>query len=133
MPSPVIAYKYRSPGDKDRGIRQMIVENKVWFADIASLNDPFDCDPIGTERSFLNAIKDPEIAMALGLESNSLIQDLAGVRQEVFEEISKDVGILSLAGHPDNILLWSHYGGNHKGVALCRAGNMGNTSGRRDG
>src|SRR6185436_13966304 len=41
---PQILYKYRdfSGFTRDR-VRQIIVENKVWFSSPADLNDPFDC------------------------------------------------------------------------------------------
>ena len=44
MPIPDVLYKYRAlSGESREFVRQIIVENKVYFSSPERFNDPFDC------------------------------------------------------------------------------------------
>ena len=46
------------------------------------------------------------------------LPELEKLAQQKFREQSEHTGVCSFAGDPLNILMWSHYASNHRGVCL---------------
>lgn len=90
-----------------------------WFSSPVNFNDPFDCKVYPSKESARKRIKDQ-------LEKKGILLTEEAIEEKVTdEEVKKAVdkvmngkGILCLTPHPDNILMWSHYADNHKGVCL---------------
>lgn len=90
-----------------------------WFSSPIGFNDPFDCKVYPCTESTVERVKKQ-------LERNGETFTEESVRNLVTDEAVKkavdkvmnDKGILCLTPHPDNILMWSHYADNHKGICL---------------
>jgi hypothetical protein len=87
-------YQRFHPGRLETTLR----EAKVYCANPASLNDPWDCKPCFTTKSYLSL--DPE-------------RMSAGVQGEIARP-----GIYCLTPDPLSTLMWAHYGANHTGICL---------------
>lgn len=101
----------------------IIVNNRIYYPKPESFNDPFD-----TQCSFKNssAIIEPnnqdKIKKAFPNEDPNEVlaytrKDLTGDIDSFKKEL-KDFGILSLAEDEKDILMWSHYADDHKGVCI---------------
>ena len=101
----------------DALINQYVYATHPW-----QLNDIFDCnedlldfDDVQIVREFLkDAIPKDELDRLIKDEFNS-IKALAG--RNFREIIYRKWGIFSMTGNPNNVLLWSYYGGN-KGFCI---------------
>ena len=90
-----------------------------WFSSPMNFNDSFDCKVYPSKESARKRIKDQ-------LEKKGILLTDEAIEEKVTdEEVKKAVdkvmngkGILCLTPHPDNILMWSHYADNHKGICL---------------
>ena len=92
----MILYKYLRA---DYGM-QAIEHQKLKVSHPYDLNDIYDCRPkIIYDDSFDSAKNE-------------------GFEQEFAKNVGLDVGIGCYCEHGDNLLLWSHYGDSHKGIAL---------------
>ncbi len=40
------------------------------------------------------------------------------LREQIYAEANRTLGVLSLTEHPDNLLMWSHYANSHEGIVL---------------
>ncbi|WP_339865868.1 DUF2971 domain-containing protein [uncultured Algoriphagus sp.] len=137
MKEPDIIYKYKDFTEEYS--RMVFTKNELFLSSPESFNDPFDCrippclKLLGTkERSFeyaariLNTQKSQ--ITALGNEFDKVSDDYKNlmwnkpeVVQNVISQITFDVqnkilGVLSLTNKWNDILMWSHYGNNHKGI-----------------
>jgi tetratricopeptide (TPR) repeat protein len=85
-----IYYKYKAI---NKYTLQMLIDDYLYFSDINTLNDPFDCRLI--------------------YEYNKI---------PIFKEVFKKEGIpkiMSLSkSNINNVLLWSHYTNNHQGICI---------------
>lgn len=61
------------------------------------------------------AIATPLMEAALSLEFDGVKREVPQLLQE---SLSSELGILSLAEKPDNLLMWSHYAGCHEGFLI---------------
>ena len=94
----------KSINDFNRDI-QTILDDKIWFSGIESLNDPF-------EKVYSTKIFD-EYDGTEEIVTNFFIP----LREHINEYFEK-VGILSLCGRNTNLVMWSHYADNHKGYCI---------------
>lgn len=140
--TPEIIYKYRNWTSEFH--KKVLTENQLFLSSPSDFNDPFDCrnsknhllldTPEKIENYIENHIKNrmPEHSaylMANGYdlenERNLLrerLKDLPKYQKE-FEIINEEytdkyLGVLSLSGRWDSILMWSHYGDFHKGYCV---------------
>ena len=124
---PRFVYKYRiSDSVQNPYFDSIITNNALMFSSPKPFNDPFDCQlqpvtfPMASEvKEFLDKV----LPLApQNLKDNLLINAMAN--PDKFSKIIEDAinfdekGVLCLSQEPDNILLWSHYADNHKGVCL---------------
>ena len=110
----------------------------IWFGPLDALNDPFDCAvPLryaevtasecrrlldGKEGSWTNIARDPRYVNVSGQPTREMCDGVAKAGRDVVERFAADnystLGITCFSETPDNPLLWSHYGGAHRGLCL---------------
>jgi hypothetical protein len=143
-PPPRFLYKFRaSPSDSSPGarhryvhrMRQIMVESELWLSSPSDFNGPFDtmgCFEIrGTNAKRSAHIKALLESYAPADASATAIQQaydrLAGltdseilsVLRPSFETQRDSTGVICfVAGDPRDVLMWSHYAADHKGVCL---------------
>ena len=134
-----VIYKYRNWNDKYH--KDVLLESKIYFAPPSSFNDPFDCKI--PENFYLIDSEDKREAFAnyyVNKHKSKLIQmgkNPAKIKQnlknrlrdnlqgehlfnEQYEnqELDRCYGVWSGSKRWDSILMWSHYGDNHKGYCI---------------
>jgi hypothetical protein len=139
-------YKYRG-FEKDSSekiwTKNILSEQELFFSGIEAFNDPFDGKVKLTFDGTLNEIRAAQIRVQYSnklvkegkyegisikdtneLVNNRITEDLIkdpqykiDLEQRV-QEIHNKKGVLSLSSVSDNILMWSHYSDNHKGICF---------------
>ncbi len=108
-----------------------IANDEIWVPQASSLNDPYDCsilphltcdieveelqvllDDLANEAEIFNQVINEEYFRANSKQEKNWI-----AYQNVCERI-KSIGILSFIDTPYNIVTWSHYGNEHKGICI---------------
>ncbi|MCZ8531163.1 DUF2971 domain-containing protein [Alteromonas sp. PRIM-21] len=138
----MVYYKYREWNDYTK---KLLETNEFWFSSPKHFNDPFDCQ-IRINRDDINetlAIDFLSQSYAKSKDEKSHFYNRAysnfdeckGDLEEVcdflrerirdFEEYFDDKGILSLSANPKSLLMWGHYGQNHKGISIGLADTSG--------
>ena len=135
----MILYKYRDWSDKYH--KNILTENEIFMASPGSFNDPFDCR-IPENYHLLNTQEKIDQFMEhiesnhqdkLSKISKSDIEKISNNFKKRFknlEEVQQDYenhffkqtndcyGVLSLSKKWNSLLMWSHYGNNHKGFCI---------------
>lgn len=120
-------YKYMEYGD---GAKFLIKDATMKFTNPNEFNDPFDCLPsYALENVEALILKDKETFKkagdALGYSPSKRIMNkgkmIANLKQSVTKgawqnSIKNDIGVCSLTSKACNLLMWAHYGNNHKGI-----------------
>lgn len=127
-------YKYRAVPSEEgerRHFASILLNNQLWAASPANLNDPFDSsaayrvDEQGSllrsavARFFMREGAEEDLAKALALDE--CLEDASSLSRSLEDghrKLLSQIGICSLAGDPRSTLLWSHYAQNHCGVAI---------------
>lgn len=91
-------YKYRSFSG-NHNTNDILTKRSVWFPSAHNLNDPF-------EFSFNFRV----------MSVNGVKIDRASL--EVAKSTMKNYGVFSLSEPNDNILMWTHYADEHRGICL---------------
>ena len=113
-------YKYREFGEYTDKI---ILNSELFFATYNSFNDPFDCNLELKRIDDYASIDFDKHCKALNKTREMLLPGLTEkeykqwLREELITKKSK-VGILSMSETKENILMWSHYSDNHKGLCF---------------
>lgn len=121
---PEFLYKYINI---ERGL-SLISESKIWFSSPENFNDPFDChiDLINfkpNEKQIKEIINEKvegnNRTRRIEIQKNKrnpyrIINQFSTQANDFF----KNSGVFCFSEIPDNMLLWSHYGDNHKGICL---------------
>lgn len=131
-----IVYKYRSW--KDLKHRNILLNNIIYFTSPEKFNDPFDCRIVEN----YNLIEDNEVEEWLKdkvlfhsgktfpesecdtkyeeLKAEFANRDKFQAKKNIkqYEQQNKHYGIISLSFRWNSILMWSHYGDNHKGFCI---------------
>lgn len=132
-----IVYKYRDWDNEYH--KRMLTDNEVFMASPKDFNDSFDCrifknhlilDSDIKKNAFVEAMVEkhlPSIEQNLSIEEakRKFLAKVTNIDSFQLEyengEIEKmDVhnGVLSLSNRWDSILMWSHYGNNHRGISI---------------
>ncbi|HEL4244278.1 TPA: DUF2971 domain-containing protein [Stenotrophomonas maltophilia] len=126
-------YKYRSlaSDESKQRLTGMLLANELFASAVNKLNDPFDStaaydldeDGVGLRESvksfFISEGADSELAAALSNdESVSDPKLLAQSLKQGHRSLLEQVGICALSAERRNNVLWSHYGQEHRGVAI---------------
>jgi hypothetical protein len=128
-------HKYGRIGDHSESL---FSGSHIWMAAPAQLNDPFECRPWftyqGTDREILEVIatgfrkQNPSAtrkqALAAAREVYEQRRHLVpgfweSLNGLVIKDLASNIGLYCLSEVPDNILMWSHYGADHKGYCLA--------------
>jgi len=138
--SPEILYKYVPL----ESVEPILKNSSLKFTNPLEFNDPFDCNMPSFDIGLVNYKKlmAEECSKALGMdrkskEFNQILassaSDFSNLREQIlkdatamlsdWETLISNYRILSLTTTPDNILMWSHYAKDHKGVVLGFKGN----------
>ena len=127
-------YKY---GRLNKHSEALFSGDEIYFASPSQLNDPFECRPYltfeGTDEQYVDVYttilsKDrPDLttkeARTIALETlcagSFKKREIWSVfRKKVIESLNKNIGLYCLTKKNNNILMFSHYGYDHKGYCL---------------
>jgi len=127
-----VLYKYRSldTEEKIEHVRDILINHRLYCAPVESFNDPFEFQAqfsyeAPQEIKMKKAIK--RICMEKPGISEKQARQLAPSRifecerngpDRIKSHFQKNIGIVSLAGTLNNILMWSHYANGHKGICI---------------
>jgi hypothetical protein len=127
-------FKYRSL-DNLKDIIDTLIENKLAFSSPNIFNDPFDSAfwvrNKGTkedweEHLFWLNLDEETVRYVLTKELNKIegnkyvySKNIHSTSKDYNKIVGRFIHILSLSQINDNILMWSHYASNHKGICLC--------------
>ena len=128
-------YKFRSlTSEQDvEFTKDIVVGSRLYFADAASFNDPFDTVPnvtltgssVALRRAYKRTIGvamdgAPRAEKRRALAAFQKIP-LATIQEELRRSANRrslKFGLCSLCERWDHVLMWSHYAANHTGVCL---------------
>lgn len=113
-------------------LRQVIVESVLWLSSPSDFNDPFDmrCQVVfeGTGVEKRKALHSKFKAMHMKTSwrrRQRRVDDLMAHPQRtlamirrIFATNLEKAGVCCFATDPRHVLMWSHYGDHHKGIAL---------------
>ncbi len=138
--TPRFLFKYfgadpTSDATEDR-VRDVLVRSRLWLSSPSAFNDPFDSKAITTVPKDINIVRkrfekmvsnqEPDltwkkrrdrVSQLMSTEKNlgpELIRTLNRTHQMV---VSK-MGVTCLSETAKSLLMWSHYGGHHKGLCF---------------
>jgi hypothetical protein len=113
---PAFVYKFRKADDCNT--ESIVTNNELWFSNPYDFNDPYDCNvPLDTEedkkvvREYLGSIKVTDI----DLDTPDLIQEK--IKKDIKKVLSR-FGVCCFSKGFNDILQWSHYADNHRGICL---------------
>lgn len=118
-------YRY-SPHNTDYK-DQVITHSKIWFSKPDNFNDPLDSrldyrQMYSVEeieafwRGFLESRPDHPQSLDEVLQRWGSNQDFVEQQNRVFNQFRSQIGVCCFSATPTNILMWSHYANNHKGI-----------------
>ena len=118
-------YKYIGLNKNIEFVEKIIKDNTIKFSDLTTFNDPFECMSIIGVLSYSD-IRDKlhEIYLKQGKSFSEEIAKIHydeltfSMRDEFHKSSLPKYGILSLSSVWNNILMWSHYASQHKGIVL---------------
>lgn len=127
-------YKYCPWNDYTKDI---IVNNRLYFSSANNFNDPFDANLIidmdGTPEEWIKKYVElynhyvGEISKSEYDEMCFILYSFTpeqrkkykeGVIEQITKTVREETGIYCFTKSKDNILMWSHYADNHKGICL---------------
>jgi hypothetical protein len=123
-------YKYRHL-DRDGHYRQILENNRLFFASPDRLNDPYECRPLlvpGGDKAAVEAYVERlerKWGAHLGCDEQRRLKEAAVKRilseferEETFYWIVRSYGIQSFSADPTSLLMWAHYAQNHEGFCI---------------
>ena len=126
-------YKYRP---SNSNTMRILTDNELYFSSPLDFNDPFDCkitpSTKGTKAQwevYLGNLLPKKFHSLPPSQIDAEVQRLLNTKRHLdpvfHEEIQqnaidrhKNTGVLCLSGKNDNILMWSHYADNHRGLCI---------------
>ncbi len=128
---PRFFYKYLGPNIKCEWLRDLLIDSKLFLKSPSDFNDPFDMkgqvldEPnVDKKREYLKALYKRQVPLLnwkqRQVEVNKMMCSLSTHEKlkQSFIKTIEDYGISCFSTEPRSILMWSHYGQHHKGVAL---------------
>ncbi|ENM3764390.1 DUF2971 domain-containing protein [Vibrio cholerae] len=116
----------------DNGAKCLLKDGTLKFSSYDTFNDPFDCvvsyDLEEAER-YMSSRKDliKAVGDKIGLSPVKRLQnrrmmlkrlERSLINGTASSDLAKEWGVCCLSSRPDNILMWSHYADNHKGLLI---------------
>ncbi|BDM64262.1 hypothetical protein NFHSH190041_17140 [Shewanella sp. NFH-SH190041] len=98
-------------------------QKKMWYSKPAGFNDPFDTrfHVTGRLHSYEQETDPSKLQQIFGEDmSDAIVHKRVSLEGELgqFKRGIEELGILSLADSNKNLLMWSHYAEDHKGMCL---------------
>ena len=135
----MILYKYRNWSDDYH--RKILTENEIFMASPGSFNDPFDCkipenyhlldthEKIDQIMKYIESKNKDKLSKLTKSDiekvSNNYKKRFDNLEQvqlehenHFFQQTNNCYGIFSLSKKWNSLLMWSHYGNNHKGFSI---------------
>ena len=120
-------YKYRA---FNKNSIQLLINEAVWFSKPSSFNDPFDCginiDLQKLDKSVQDAVK--EVYKQNGKSAEHIpVKELETKDEDkkaflrfrsAAYDLIQNVGIFSLSGINNDLLMWAHYADSHRGFCI---------------
>ena len=140
VPESFYYYAPLNSEDRKNWLRELLIDNQIYFRNRGQLNDPRELRPIlvfeGDKkqlRDYVRKIIDSHWPVKLSpakrlLEENKLIYRLKNAPQPVEEMLHQTLdktGIFSVSVTLTNQLLWGHYADGHRGVVVEFDANSG--------
>jgi hypothetical protein len=132
---PKTLYKYRDWNSKFH--RQIIEKQIAYFASPGTFNDPFDCKiPVRYDINSDKQLEDIYYRVIKATHQNESDEKIRKFSkrwvhegpispdsfkkndQEYFDNLNKRMGIFSVSGRNNDILMWGHYSNSHKGFCV---------------
>lgn len=133
---PEVLFKYRDWENPFHS--KLITHQQIYLAEPYSFNDPFDCKiPTRWEAMTKDEMdkRNRELVSSIGanlkraqrkqfaknLRKRGVWWEPKNIKKpgkDYFDKINEISGVISLTSKPDNILMWSHYSNNHKGICV---------------
>ncbi|EPZ5424657.1 DUF2971 domain-containing protein [Vibrio parahaemolyticus] len=100
-----------------------LAQKRVWYSKPANFNDPFDTRfyVTGKLHSYEQETDTAKLKQIFGKDmSDAIVKKKISLEGELeqFRRGIEELGILSLASSNKNLLMWSHYAEDHKGMCL---------------
>ena len=106
-------YKYLSPERVD-----VLRNERVRFSQPTVFNDPFELSYV-VDSIYGSGVNTLEHALANTKLGNALLGAVGEVTSKGLRQyFANQLGVLSLAEKPDNLLMWAHYARSHEGFVL---------------
>lgn len=102
----MILYQYRGPISDEKRFQyfvDLIRNGAMKFSKPSEFNDPFDCCPTQFSELPINVLP------------HGVTDEL---NRHIQHAISQIVGVACFTPHPNKMLMWSHYGDQHRGVCV---------------
>lgn len=96
-----------------RYLHSVLVGNRLYFTDPSEFNDPFEMVPAIFKSKILKRVNETSKRI-----SREAVDRLLLEAWEKHKDQYRKWGVSCFTEATDNIVLWSHYGDNHKGVCL---------------
>lgn len=105
-------YKYRSLSENSlKFTEQIFSRSELYFSPIGSLNDPSEGNYRSNSPGYNYEGIDPSVI-------EEMSESLCRSTKERAEQITSNVGVLSLSESSSSTLMWSHYADGHRGICL---------------
>lgn len=108
-----------------------VIYGRIWIPKASQLNDPYDCFVFPVLGKFIAEDELDQLIKSL-VQKIPIFRDALGewyskaknhyeknvFAQEYLTQKIREIGVCSFLDSPFNIVTWSHYGNNHKGMCL---------------
>lgn len=115
-------YKYKSYDKACEHRDDIITKQELYFSSVEKFNDPIDSNLAYRKNYSKEEIKEyckhknPNFDLEKCPNGVDICEVFVEKKNEYNEKFRKRIGILCLSSNPKNILMWSHYADNHKGL-----------------
>jgi hypothetical protein len=104
-------------------VKRILVERTIRFTQPRYLNDPYEMqlvvNPQSLKEDFVaRRLADGATRVEAEALGTRLIEGLVFNMVDRIKEERDNLGVLSLSETPDGLLMWAHYGQDHRGAAL---------------
>jgi hypothetical protein len=122
-----VEYLYKYTPHNTEYKYDIITKSQLWFSKVESFNDPIDSKldyrQQYTQKEirnyWMNFLKNnPHHPQLLGAVLQNWGHNTSFISQQVrvYAQQKSEMGVLCFSANPKNILMWSHYANNHKGI-----------------
>lgn len=112
---PQFIYKYTTI---NKFLYETLIRNELWFSSPFDFNDPYDSAiPINLVLESYKRTKGFETDEKFIKDNQEMIVKPIKFGNQL-EDLRKTVGVCCFSAIEDNLIMWSHYADNHKGILL---------------